>query len=142
MVLLSVTTFIQAADISGMWKSVDDKTGFVRAQIQIGKNNQGLYTGTILKTMTIPGGKPLRYCQNCPAPFTNKPVAGLQILSGFKIDPSNPNHYINGKILDPGSGRIYDCIAKLNKSGKQLRLRGYIGISAIGRSQTWIRMDE
>ena len=52
---------------------------------------------------------------------------------------SGDNNYTGGKIIDPLSGNIYSCKAKLSSNGKRLTLRGYVGISALGRSQTWIR---
>ena len=47
----------------------------------------------------------------------------------------------DGKILDPDSGRIYSLEGELVENGKKLRLRGYLGISALGRSQTWLRVN-
>ncbi|MDD2946969.1 MAG: DUF2147 domain-containing protein [Acinetobacter sp.] len=44
-------------------------------------------------------------------------------------------------VIDPLAGKIYDAKVRLNASGKRLTLRGYIGISALGRSQTWLRVD-
>ena len=82
---------------------------------------------------------PLTQCKNCPAPFTNKPIIGLNILQNFKADPAQPNHFIDGMVLDPRAGKIYHGKARLNANGNKLTLRGYIGISLIGRSQTWIR---
>ena len=84
---------------------------------------------------------PLTQCHNCPAPFTNKPIIGLTILQKMKVDPKDPNNYIGGEVLDPRGGKIYHGKARLNASGNRLTLRGYIGISMIGRSQTWIRME-
>jgi len=43
--------------------------------------------------------------------------------------------------IDPLSGKIYDTKVRLNASGKRLTLRGYMGVSALGRSQTWIRQE-
>lgn len=59
----------------------------------------------------------------------------------MKVDPKDPNNYIGGEVLDPRGGKIYHGKARLNASGNRLTLRGYIGISMIGRSQTWIRME-
>ena len=51
----------------------------------------------------------------------------------------NGDEYGGGDILDPDNGKVYSCKAKLAEGGKKLVLRGYIGISLLGRSQTWIR---
>ena len=46
------------------------------------------------------------------------------------------NKWDDGEILDPASGKVYDC--KMWIEGGKLQLRGFIGWSVIGRSQTWL----
>lgn len=139
--LFSIVSWTHAADITATWRTVDDKTGYVRAYIQIEKQKDDTYAGKIIKDFPAPGEVPLTQCHNCPAPFTNKPIIGLTILQKMKVDPKDPNNYIGGEVLDPRGGKIYHGKARLNASGNRLTLRGYIGISMIGRSQTWIRME-
>ncbi len=139
--LFSIVSWTHAADITGTWRTVDDKTGYVRAYIQIEKQKDDTYAGKIIKDFPAPGEVPLTQCHNCPAPFTNKQIIGLTILQKMKVDPKDPNNYIGGEVLDPRGGKIYHGKARLNASGNRLTLRGYIGISMIGRSQTWIRME-
>ncbi|MBV7619401.1 DUF2147 domain-containing protein, partial [Escherichia coli] len=69
----------------------------------------------------------------------NKPILGLDVLTGLK-DAGN-NNFSQGKLIDPLSGNIYNTKAKLSANGKRLILRGYVGVSALGRSQTWIKQD-
>jgi len=45
--------------------------------------------------------------------------------------------YEGGSILDPKNGKTYKLKGEL--AGNKLNLRGYIGVSALGRNQTWIR---
>ena len=139
--LTLLSSFSYAADISGVWRTVDDKTGFSKALIQIKQNSNGTYEGKIVKVIPRPGYTPKETCQNCPAPFTNKPNLGLTILMDLKQDPKNENNFINGKALDPLSGKIYSSKAKLSVDGRRLSMRGYVGISALGRSQTWLREE-
>ncbi|MBJ8442231.1 DUF2147 domain-containing protein [Acinetobacter bereziniae] len=139
--LFTIVSWTHAADITGTWRTVDDKTGYVRAYIQIEKQKDDTYAGKIIKDFPAPGEVPLTQCHNCPAPFTNKSIIGLTILQKMKVDPKDPNNYIGGEVLDPRGGKIYHGKARLNASGNRLTLRGYIGISMIGRSQTWIRME-
>lgn len=130
-----------AQDISGLWSQIDDKTGSSKAVLEIKKNNDGTFSGTIVEVTPRPGYVPKKNCQNCPAPFTNKPILGLEVLQGLKQDEKNHNQFENGKILDPLNGKIYSSRARLSSNGKRLSLRGYIGVSALGRSQTWIRKE-
>ena len=59
------------------------------------------------------------------------------ILKDLKFNKANT--YSGGKILDPLTGKIYSMNAKLSANGNRLQMRGYIGVSALGRSQIWVR---
>lgn len=128
-------------DISGIWHSIDDKSGFEKAIIRINKNPNNTYSGTILKVLAQPGAKPEEICVDCPAPFTAKPIAGLNILWGLKTDSNDSSAYVDGKILDPLSGHIYSAKIKSSPDGKTLKVRGFIGFSLLGRSQIWKREE-
>lgn len=126
-----------AKDITGIWKNIDDKTGSSKAVLEVRKESNGTYTGKIIKITPLPGYTPKETCVNCPAPYTNKPILGMDVLKNL-IQTSEEN-YTGGKIIDPLSGKIYSMKAKLSANGNRLSLRGYIGVSALGRSQIWIR---
>ena len=128
-----------AQDLSGTWQQIDDKTGSPKAVIQISKESNGTYTGQIVKITPRPGYTPREICNKCPAPYTNKPILGMDVLKGLKH--AEGSNYNKGKIIDPLTGNIYSMKAKLSNNGKRLTLRGYVGVSALGRSQTWIRND-
>ncbi|SCC73292.1 DUF2147 domain-containing protein [Acinetobacter albensis] len=128
-----------AEDITGTWKNIDDKTGSSKAILEIRQEADQSYTAKIIKVTPRPGYIPKETCVKCPAPYTNKPILGMDILKGLK-HAEGPN-YNKGKIIDPLTGNIYSMKAKLSNNGKRLTLRGYVGVSALGRSQTWIRND-
>jgi len=125
--------------ISGIWRSIDDKTGYEKAVIQVDENPDGSFGGTILEVLAEPGKTPEVTCVNCPAPFTNKPIKGTHFLWGLKPDKSNPKTFTGGKVLDPLNGHIYSAKITVEPDGKQLTLRGFLGISLLGRSQIWFR---
>ena len=135
----SLTTF--AASIEGYWKSIDDRTGEQLSIVEIRKGADGRYHGKIAYRYPVPGGAALINCTKCPPPYTNQPILGLEILSGFKEDPDKRNAYVDGKVLEPKSGKIYKGKANLSADGKRLRLRGYMGVSALGRTVVWLRTD-
>lgn len=90
-----------ASDLAGKWKTVDDKTGFSRADVMITKNADGTYSGKIITIRPLPD-KPLEpRCVNCKGSLKNVPLVGLQILTGFKANPKTPNEFTNGTVLDP-----------------------------------------
>ncbi|WP_308737956.1 DUF2147 domain-containing protein [Rhizobium sp. TH2] len=49
------------------------------------------------------------------------------------------DEYTGGEILDPENGEVYSSNLHLIDGGRKLSVRGYIGVSLLGRSQTWIR---
>jgi uncharacterized protein (DUF2147 family) len=142
--LMTLTaSFAHAADtdLSGLWRNIDDKTGFAKGIVRMNKEADGTYSGTIIKTLPRPDYTPKEFCQKCPAPYTDKPIIGLKVLTGLKVDPTKPNHYQDATILDPLSGRIYKAKARLSPDGRRLSMRGYVGVSMLGRSQSWFRED-
>ncbi|MFV5491523.1 DUF2147 domain-containing protein [Acinetobacter sp. ASP199] len=135
---MTVSAFAQ--DLTGTWQQIDDKTGSPKAIIEIRQENNGSYVGKIVKVTPRPGYTPQKTCNNCPAPYTNQPILGMDVLTGLK-HVAGTNNYEKGRVIDPLAGKIYDAKVRLNASGKRLTLRGYVGVSALGRSQTWIRQD-
>jgi len=138
-VFSSLSSLAFAQDITGTWKNIDDKTGSSKAVLEIRQESNGTFTAKVIKITPRPGYTPKETCINCPAPYTNKPILGMDVLTGLKyVEGLN---FSGGKIIDPLSGNIYSMKAKLSANGKRLNLRGYVGISALGRSQTWIKND-
>ncbi len=129
--------------IEGNWRAIDDKTGFAKAIVKIERLKDGQVIGTIMRIIPRPDYIPKEVCQNCPKPFTNQKILGMTPLWGLTPEDQNAYRYSGGFILDPLSGRIYRSKAKLSNDGRRLTMRGYVGVSVLGRTQTWIReMDE
>lgn len=126
-----------AQDLTGTWQQIDDKSGSPKAIIEIRKESNNTYTGKIVKITPRPGYTPKETCVNCPTPYTNKPILGMDVLKNLR--QTDEEDFTGGKIIDPLTGKIYSMKAKLSSNGNRLSLRGYVGISALGRSQTWIR---
>ncbi|ONG37755.1 signal peptidase [Alkanindiges hydrocarboniclasticus] len=143
-VLLSLSasmSYASEANIEGVWRTVDDKTGYALAHISIEKQANDTYIGTIIEQFPFPGQPLILLCQKCPKPYTDQPIKNLQVFKGLINDVKQPDNYKHGKIIDPLTGKIYGMKAKLSSNGKKLRIRGYIGTSVIGRSQTWLRKE-
>lgn len=139
-----LTSSLYAGDeIIGKWKTLDDKSGVVRAIVQIYKNADQTYVGKIEKIYPNLGQSepPHDTCYKCKGTLKDVPVLGMQILYDFVENPQKEGEYIKGKVIDPVSGQIYKSKIKLTKNNRRLNVRGYIGISQLGRSQTWIRVE-
>lgn len=75
---------------------------------------------------------------NPSAELRTRPLCGLEIGTGFVPDGAQAAK--GGKIYDPDSGKTYS--AQMQGSGDTLRLRGFIGVSLLGRTETWHRAPD
>lgn len=122
---------------AGLWKTIDDRSGKPKGLVRIREVN-GQYEGRIEKIFPTPGDDPMPRCEKCDGARRNQPVLGLTFMWGLT---KQGDEYDNGEILDPESGKIYRAKMKLVDGGKKLEVRGFIGISLLGRSQTWLREE-
>jgi len=121
----------------GLWKNIDDASGKPRALIRIAESN-GTLQGKIEKVFPGPSEDRNPKCEKCQGALKNVPVIGLVILSGLK---KNGAEYTGGKILDPDNGKVYSAKIQMTDAGKKLNVRGYVGVSMLGRSQIWLRQE-
>lgn len=121
----------------GVWQTVDDHTGQPKALVQIAQDADGTLSGKIIKGLG-PNDQPDRRCDKCTDARKDQPMLGMTIINGMKPDGDK---YDGGQILDPENGSLYKCTMHTEEGGQKLVVRGYIGISLIGRSQTWNRQQ-
>jgi uncharacterized protein (DUF2147 family) len=119
--------------IVGVWK-----TGEGTAMVKIYKNGEK-YQGRIvwLKEPNDPEtGKP-KVDKNHPETVNHtRPILGLINIWGFSY--TEENTWENGNIYDPKNGNTYSCTIRM-PNPNVLEVRGYIGVSLIGRTDTWTR---
>ena len=72
------------------------------------------------------------------SPLKAERVRGVDLLVVRELDG---DAYTGGKITDPKSGKVYSAKATVANGGKSLQVRGFMGISALGRTQTWQRVQ-
>ena len=115
----------------GVWTTIDEYTGEKRADVRF-----ELVAGELVGTIVRPYAKPddVRFCHACSGQFKNKPIQGLRFIWGLKQDKNGV--WVDGRILDPSSGRIYRL--RVVEKDRSLNVRGYFGHPLIGRSQVWI----
>jgi uncharacterized protein (DUF2147 family) len=132
-ILFFFTTFFYAQSVLGKWKTIDDETGQAKSIVEIYEKSGKIY-GKIIEVLD-PKNKD-RVCEKCAGDEKNKPILGLNIIKGLAKDGEE---YSAGTITDPKNGKVYKCTILLESKDK-LKVRGYIGISAFGRSQYWVRV--
>ena len=119
----------------GRWKTVDDSSGKVKSIVSIREQNGKLY-GTIEKLFDPPVPHPT--CYLCSGTMKDRPLVGLQVLWGFG---QNGSQWSGGQVLDPETGKIYRASLTVEDGGNKLRLRGYIGVPLLGRTEHWLRAE-
>jgi uncharacterized protein (DUF2147 family) len=119
-------------DVIGIWLNANGQ-----AQIQIYKEGNK-YFGKIywLKEPDNAKGTPKLDANNPDDNLKTKPLLGAVLLRNFVYDDGEWN---SGRVYDPQNGKDYKCYIKL-KDPKTLSLRGYIGISLLGRTELWTRV--
>lgn len=130
-----VSQDVEADDVLGVWLNEDKD-----AHINIYKED-GKYFGKIvwlLNPNDEETGLPKTDDENPDEELQKKPVMGLVLLKDFEFDE---DEWDDGSIYDPKNGKTYDCYMRLEEPDL-LRIRGYIGISLLGRTTYWTRVKE
>ena len=133
LIVLTVIT-ASAQDVIGKWKTVDDETGKPKSVVEIYKENGKIY-GKVVEI--VDPTKRDATCIECPGDAKGKPIMGLVIIKDLKKDGKE---YNGGTIMDPNNGKVYKSYIELD-GANTLKVRGYIGFSLLGRTQTWTRVQ-
>lgn len=136
--ILSFSFFVltlnaQSSEITGIWKNYDDEDGQEKSHIEIVKKNNKYYAKVI---KLLPQAK-LTHCEKCKGDLKGKKIEGLEIFSG--LEKTGNNTWGEGKILNPKNGKEYSCKLEL-EDANTLKVRGYIGAPAFGKTQVWHRV--
>ena len=131
--VISMTT-LNAQEVFGKWKTIDDNTGVAKSIVEIYEKD-GKVFGKVIEILKKDRADAL--CTECEGADKDKPIQGLVIIRGLEKDG---DEYNDGRILDPESGTLYKCYIELEEPNK-LKVRGYVGISLLGRTQYWVRAD-
>ena len=131
-VAMATFSFAQDAFV-GKWKTVDDVTGNTKAYVDVYEQGGKLY-GKIVKVLDE--AKADAVCEKCSGDKKNQKIEGLVILEGLT---KKDYYYTGGSITDPENGKEYKCYIEL-KGDDKLKVRGYIGVAALGRTQYWYRV--
>ena len=131
--ILAINVSAEEADaIIGGWYTKDSK-----ALVQIYKSGE-VYNGKIvwLKEPLYEDGTEKRDKNNPDESRHQDKIIGLNLVQGFTY--KGKNKWMDGTIYDPDNGKTYSCKMTL-KTDNELKVRGFIGVSLIGRTQMWQR---
>lgn len=122
----------QPNSVIGTWVNIDDETGVEKSEIVLYIKDGKLY-GRI-ERLLIPEDQG-KVCVNCKGKEKDQPIEGLIIVKGLEQEGDS---WIDGDIMDPANGKLYDCTISLDDVNT-LNVRGFIGFSFLGRTQIWKR---
>lgn len=126
-----------APTIEGLW--LDEKG---EGRIEVAPCGEQL-CGTIVWLLDPldDDGRETRDTENADPALRERKVLGLRVLEGVNPKPDKKGYWRGGKVYDPDNGKTYRCTLSLDKQGN-MKLRGFIGISLIGRNSFWTPVTE
>jgi uncharacterized protein (DUF2147 family) len=99
-------------------------------RIRFVRSTDGTYAGIL-----VAGKDPGTDVHNPDPALRNRPILGIVLL--WHLVPED-GAYVDGYVYNPRNGKTYRMKAEV--TGKTtLKIRGYLGISLLGQSQTWTR---
>lgn len=124
----------------GRWRTIDDSSGEPKSIVRMWIE-RGTLRGRVETLFRKPGEDPNLICDLCSGEKKDQPVKGMTIIWGLTRDEGEANEWNGGYVLDPENGKTYRCIIRVDERGEKVHVRGYIGFSLIGRTQTWERVE-
>jgi len=126
----------QADDVVGVWLNEDKD-----AHVEIFKRNDQYFGKLvfILNAIDEETGKPKLDKHNPDESLRSRPTLGIEMLT--KFDYNGDNKWSGGKIYDAKKGKTYSCYMKFVEAEK-LKIRGYVGVSLLGRTTYWTKINQ
>jgi uncharacterized protein (DUF2147 family) len=136
--LAMAVTHIGSAQASpiGLWNTISDVDGKPTAVVEIGRDGSEL--SGVVRALLVAADARDSICDKCPGERKGQRIVGMEILRHMRPDG---HEWSGGEVLDPENGKTYRARMRLEDGGRKLIVRGYIGFSIFGRSQTWIRAE-
>lgn len=129
---------------TGYWLSIDDDGKRPRSVLHITKDGKGKVQAKIVKLFRLPDEVLEPKCDDCDEGFRGKRIKGKKALGltiMWDVEYDEDDEWDDGEILDPGNGKTYSVKLEVIKGGRAMEVRGYLGLSLLGRTQTWHKVS-
>lgn len=132
--LLFTVAGMNGQTVFGKWETINEETGKPNSIIEIYEDD-GQVHGKVVRILKKEDRE--RECTNCHGHLKNKPLEGLQLMTGLE---KSGKEYSGGVIVDPETGKEYKCKIWLDESNPDLlKVRGYIAF--FYKTKTWHRLE-
>lgn len=118
----------------GIWQTIDDNEGDVRTEVELYITDDGALEAKVHHLFRPDAPET---CPRCPGDKKDQPLIGLIFMWDLEYCDKRKRWH-SGRILEPESGRDFRCYVEM-LDDDHIKVRGYIGIPAVGRTQHWYR---